>query len=97
MAKASTMPLVRIGSDVSLSIRPHNVVTFRDGGQPSAKIGREEEERAGEEMAKRGGEAWNGASWRERRERDKESRAPERTRGRLSYIGRRSRVCITRE
>lgn len=55
MAKASTMPLVRIGSDVSLSIRPHNVVTFRDGGQPSAKIGREEEERAGEEMAKRGG------------------------------------------
>lgn len=31
--------VARIGSDVSLSIRLHNVVTFRDGGQPSAEIG----------------------------------------------------------
>lgn len=37
--------VARIGSDVSLSIRLHNVVTFRDGGQPSAEIGGEEERR----------------------------------------------------
>lgn len=54
--------VARIGSDVSLSIRLHNVVTFRDGGQPSAEIGGGEEERREKK-------------WRER---DKESRALER-------------------
>lgn len=57
--------VARIGSDVSLSIRLHNVVTFRDGGQPSAEIG----EGGGGRRRKKGGR---------RNERDKESRALER-------------------
>lgn len=50
------MPLVRIGSDVSLSIRPHNVVTFRDGGQLECK-NREGGGRKGGRRDGRGGEA----------------------------------------